>query len=156
MALEVPLITKQVVHHHGLKLSDTYEVSQLVYLLIPQSNLETEIVLACSFCIVFTCLYGLAYRWVIHMNVHVYICIMHFLSCWCLSQVCHKYYVYDISLRILMWNLIAITSGHVLQQGFTCLHFKETLESCDIVIYLVHNGAPVDAPSKVDRHCVVP
>ena len=62
MALEVPLITKQVVHHHGLKLSDAYEASQLVYLLIPQNNLETEIVLACSFCIVFTCLYGLAYR----------------------------------------------------------------------------------------------
>ena len=38
----------------------------------------------------------------------------------------------------------------VLQEGFTCLHYKETLESCDIVIYLVHNGTPVDGPSKVD------
>lgn len=33
MALEEPMITKQVVHRHGLKLSEKYEASQLVYLL---------------------------------------------------------------------------------------------------------------------------
>jgi len=34
------------------------------------------------------------------------------------------------------------------KQGFTCLHYKESLESIDIVAYLVHNGTPVDMPSK--------
>ena len=35
------------------------------------------------------------------------------------------------------------------QNGNTCLHLRESLESIDLVRYLVHNGAPVDAPSKV-------
>ena len=34
-------------------------------------------------------------------------------------------------------------------QGHTALHFRETLEEMDILNYLVHNGAPVDVPSKV-------
>lgn len=38
---------------------------------------------------------------------------------------------------------------HLTQQGYTSLHFKETLESLTIVKYLAHNGAPVDTPSYV-------
>ena len=48
-------------------------------------------------------------------------------------------------------SLIRITGIclHVPQGGFTCLHHKESLKSVDIVTYLIHNGAPVDMPSKV-------
>ena len=35
------------------------------------------------------------------------------------------------------------------QEGYTCLHLKETLDTLTIVQYLAHNGAPVDTPSKV-------
>jgi len=44
---------------------------------------------------------------------------------------------------------VCCNSLPVPQQGFTCLHYKESLESIDIVAYLVHNGTPVDMPSKV-------
>ena len=48
-------------------------------------------------------------------------------------------------------SLIRITGIclHVPQGGFTCLHHRESLESVDIVTYLIHNGAPVDMPSNV-------
>ena len=34
-------------------------------------------------------------------------------------------------------------------QGYTCLHHREVLESSDIVSYLLHNRTPTDTPSHV-------
>ena len=43
----------------------------------------------------------------------------------------------------IMWCLVS------LQQGQTCLHLRETLETLSVVRYLAHNGAPIDSPSHV-------
>ena len=53
MILEMPIISKQLLHYHGLNLNDKYEARQLVY--VSLLHLEPEITLACSFCVVFTC-----------------------------------------------------------------------------------------------------
>ena len=37
----------------------------------------------------------------------------------------------------------------ILQDGFSCLHLKETLESPDIVQLLIDKGADVDNPTDV-------
>ena len=37
----------------------------------------------------------------------------------------------------------------ILQDGFSCLHLKETLESPDVVQLLIDKGADVDNPTDV-------
>ena len=43
-----------------------------------------------------------------------------------------------------------IVSGQILQNGFSCLHFRHTLECPAIVSFLVEKGGvPVDYPTDV-------
>ena len=36
-----------------------------------------------------------------------------------------------------------------LQEGYTCMHLREALETLNLVKYLAIHGAPIDTPSQV-------